>query len=131
MPDLATTEGTVKVLRWLVCVGQQVKRGEPLLEVETDKANMEVESFITGTVTELLAKPEDEIAVGAAIAVVEVPAEPSAIQGPTEQDTPGPQNNNDAGPDAKPSGQAGTGTQKGRGMFARNRDRDGSSGKKD
>ena len=48
MPDLATTGSPIKVVRWLVDAGQQVRRGEPLLEVETDKAVMEVESVVTG-----------------------------------------------------------------------------------
>jgi len=37
MPDLATTGSPIKVLRWLVDVGQSVRRGEPLLEVETEQ----------------------------------------------------------------------------------------------
>ncbi len=48
MPDLATTGSPIKVLRWLVDVGQSVRRGEPLLEVETDKAVMQVESVVGG-----------------------------------------------------------------------------------
>ena len=48
MPDLATTGSPIKVLRWLVAAGQQVRRGEPLLEVETDKAVMQVESVVSG-----------------------------------------------------------------------------------
>ena len=38
MPDLATTGATLKVVRWLVAPGATVRRGEPILEVETDKA---------------------------------------------------------------------------------------------
>ena len=49
MPDLSATEGSdIAVKRWLVEVGGAVKRGQPLLEVETDKATMEVESIATG-----------------------------------------------------------------------------------
>ena len=60
MPDLGTTEAKIKVLKWLVLVGQEVKRGQALLEVETDKAAMEVESFGGGTLAEVVAQPEDE-----------------------------------------------------------------------
>ena len=45
MPDLSATEGSdILVRRWLVAVGARIKRGEPLVEVETDKATTEVES---------------------------------------------------------------------------------------
>ena len=44
MPDLATVDATVTVVAWLKEPGEQVKRGEPLLEVETDKAILPVES---------------------------------------------------------------------------------------
>ena len=72
MPDVATTEATVTVLRWLVEVGQPVKRGQPLVEIETDKATMEVESFVTGSLTEVHVAPEAEVDVGAVIATIEV-----------------------------------------------------------
>ena len=49
MPDLATVDDTVTLVKWLVEVGQPVRRGEPLLEVETDKAILVVESAVAGT----------------------------------------------------------------------------------
>ncbi|MFI5358345.1 MAG: lipoyl domain-containing protein, partial [Opitutales bacterium] len=36
MPDLATTDSEIKVIRWLVTIGQPIQRGQALLEVETD-----------------------------------------------------------------------------------------------
>ncbi len=71
MPDLSTTEGDVKLLRWHVQPGQSVQRGQPLLEVETDKATMDVESFTDGVIVELLAQPEEKVAVGQAILVID------------------------------------------------------------
>lgn len=71
MPDLSTTEGEVKVIKWLIEVGQKVERGQPLMEVETDKATMEMESVASGTLKETCVQPEDEVAVGAVIAIVE------------------------------------------------------------
>ena len=41
MPALGAVDDMVKVLRWLVEVGQMIERGQPLLEVETDKSIME------------------------------------------------------------------------------------------
>ena len=43
VPKLSATMETVKVLRWLKQAGDKVAMGEPLVELETDKATMEVE----------------------------------------------------------------------------------------
>jgi pyruvate/2-oxoglutarate dehydrogenase complex dihydrolipoamide acyltransferase (E2) component len=75
MPDLSATEGSdILVRRWLVAEGARVKRGQPLLEVETDKATTEVESLATGVVTEILARSDVKVAVGQVIARIEVEA---------------------------------------------------------
>lgn len=70
MPDLATTKAEVEVKAWLVKVGQPVRRGQLLLEVETDKTVMEVESVVTGILKAVYAQPGDEIAAGQVIAIV-------------------------------------------------------------
>lgn len=71
MPDLATTGGELKIIKWLVEVGQAVERGQSLLEVETDKAAVEVEAFTAGTLTEIRANVDDLVSVGDVIAVIE------------------------------------------------------------
>lgn len=79
MPDLATTGSAVRILRWLVKPGEAVTRGQPLLEVETDKAAMEVESIVTGTLVSTHFAEGDEVSAGAVMAVVNAasPAAPS------------------------------------------------------
>ncbi len=73
MPDLSATEGTeIAVVRWLIEVGSPVKRGQPLLEVETDKAVQEVESIVTGTLKAVHVQPEQAVPVGHIIATFEV-----------------------------------------------------------
>ncbi len=73
MPDLSATEGSdILVRRWLVPEGARVKRGQPLLEVETDKATTEVESVATGIVAEILARPDLKVAIGQVIARIDV-----------------------------------------------------------
>jgi pyruvate dehydrogenase E2 component (dihydrolipoamide acetyltransferase) len=73
MPDLSATEGSdILVKRWLVMEGAKVKRGQPLLEVETDKAAMEVESAAAGTIMEIVARPDTKVAIGQVIARIEV-----------------------------------------------------------
>lgn len=73
MPDLATNEGTeLGISRWLVEVGQPIKRGQPLLEVETDKAVQEVESVAQGTLKAVHAQPGQKVSVGTVIATIQV-----------------------------------------------------------
>ena len=74
MPDLSTTEGSdIGITKWLVEIGQPVKRGQPLLEVETDKAVQEVECIATGTLKAVHAQPGDQVPVGHIIATIETP----------------------------------------------------------
>jgi pyruvate dehydrogenase E2 component (dihydrolipoamide acetyltransferase) len=70
MPSLGAdmTEGTVT--RWLVKPGDQVRRGDIVVEIETDKADMEVEIFETGTIDTLLVPEGERVAVGTPLAVV-------------------------------------------------------------
>ena len=68
MPDLATVDATVTVVAWLKEPGEQVKRGEPLLEVETDKAILPVESPVLGVLCEITAPSGSEVETGQVIA---------------------------------------------------------------
>jgi pyruvate dehydrogenase E2 component (dihydrolipoamide acetyltransferase) len=78
MPDLATTDSAIRVVRWFIEPGQLVKRGQPLLEVETDKATMEVESVVNGVLQAVRAGINDEVSAGQVIAVLEVEDSTSA-----------------------------------------------------
>jgi pyruvate/2-oxoglutarate dehydrogenase complex dihydrolipoamide acyltransferase (E2) component len=71
MPDLSANEAEIKVVKWLIMPGQSVKRGQPLLEVETDKATVEVECIISGVLVETSAAVEQKVAVGDIIAVID------------------------------------------------------------
>ena len=68
VPKLSATMETVKVLRWLKQVGDKVTMGEPLVELETDKATMEVESPADGTLEAVLGAEGEELSVGAVLA---------------------------------------------------------------
>lgn len=82
VPELAEsiTEGTVA--RWLKQPGETVERGEFIVELETDKVNVEIISEEAGTVQELLAEEGDTVEVGQVIAIVgegtAAPATPAA-----------------------------------------------------
>lgn len=75
MPALGMAQETGKLVRWLKHDGEQVAKGEPLMEVETDKATVEVESPASGTLTAVTAAGGDDIAVGKAIAMILAPGE--------------------------------------------------------
>lgn len=70
MPSLGAdmTEGTL--VQWNVKPGDPVKRGDIIAIVGTEKADIEVEVYETGTVEKLIAKPGDKLPVGTPIAVI-------------------------------------------------------------
>ena len=68
MPRLSDSMEEGTVLKWLVDVGDEVKRGEPLVEIETDKANMTYDADADGVLTEVLAQEGDTLAIGEVIA---------------------------------------------------------------
>src|SRR5689334_4206314 len=67
------TEGTV--VRWVKKEGEEVKTGEIVAEIETDKVTMEMESFDAGTMAAQLVREGEKAAVGAVIAVLAGPKE--------------------------------------------------------
>lgn len=75
LPDLG--EGTVssEIVAWHVKVGDQVKEDQPMVEMSTDKAVVEMPAPISGRVVSLGGQPGDHIAVGAALIVLETGAE--------------------------------------------------------
>ena len=67
-PDPTTEQ--VRVVRWLKQKGELVAKDEPILEVETDKAVVEVESFAEGTLLESLVSIDETIPVSTVVAIV-------------------------------------------------------------
>lgn len=75
MPALGVAQETGKLVRWLKAEGEPVERGEPLMEVETDKATVEIEAPASGTLAGVTAQPGDEVPVGRPIATILAPGE--------------------------------------------------------
>lgn len=71
VPELAEsiTEGTIA--EWLKQEGDHVKKGEPIVELETDKINVEINSDFDGVIKQLLFMPGDNVQVGQVIAVLD------------------------------------------------------------
>jgi pyruvate/2-oxoglutarate dehydrogenase complex dihydrolipoamide acyltransferase (E2) component len=70
LPRLSQATKDAVIVRWFGTEGDQVASGEPLLEVETDKASVEIESPATGTLLKILAQPDATVLVGEILAII-------------------------------------------------------------
>ena len=89
MPHVGESVTEAIIDKWLVSSGDSIRRYDPLVEVVTDKVNMEVPAPRDGTITELLVNEGDTVQMGAPIAVMEVEGavpttEPSPATEPVE-----------------------------------------------
>ena len=73
IPRLGSSDESdeVRVLRWIKNQGDKVRKGEALLEVETDKVNVEIEAPDNGELLEISALEGDFIKFGAVVAVID------------------------------------------------------------
>ena len=90
MPTLGSdmTEGTL--VEWKKKVGERVFKGEIIAEVDTEKAAIEIESFHSGVIEQLLAKPGERVPVGRVMAIIReegTQAQP-AVQAPASRASP-------------------------------------------
>lgn len=71
VPELAEsiTEGTIA--EWLKSEGDMIQKGEALVELETDKVNVEINADESGIIKQFLFKPGDSVAVGQVIAIID------------------------------------------------------------
>lgn len=75
MPEVLANTGEAIIQTWLVSVGQQISIGDPVAEIETEKAVVEYAAEVEGVLARLIAEPGTTIAVGDPIAVVTAPGE--------------------------------------------------------
>ena len=78
MPEVLANTGEAIIQTWLVSVGQQISIGDPIAEIETEKAVVEYAAEVEGILASLIAEPGTTIAVGEPIAVVAAPGEDAA-----------------------------------------------------
>ncbi len=71
MPVLGMSQDTGRLVRWLKSAGERVEKGEPLMEVETDKAVVEIEAPASGILAQALAAEGEEVPVAQVVAVIE------------------------------------------------------------
>lgn len=70
MPKLGADMNTGRLLSWSKQVGERIERGDIIAEVHTDKADIEIESFISGVIEKFLIEPGDEVPIGTVIAII-------------------------------------------------------------
>ena len=70
MPKLGETMEEGTIINWLVAEGDSVRKGDIVMNIETDKAVLEVESFVEGTVLKIVVPEAETVPVGAVVAYV-------------------------------------------------------------
>jgi len=75
MPKLSEAMETGKVIQWLKKEGDAVKGGDVIAEIETDKANVEIEAFGSGVLRKIMVGPGGQVPVGDLIGVIADPSE--------------------------------------------------------
>ena len=75
LPKLGMNQEDGELVRWLVSEGAHVTAGQPILEVETDKATVELESPAEGIVARILRREGDIVPINGVVAVILAPGE--------------------------------------------------------
>lgn len=88
MPQLSDTMSSGKILTWKMNEGDTVKRGDILAEVETDKANLEIESFFNGTLVQIAVPAGSVAKVGEVIALIGDAGEAKVAKAPSVSSAP-------------------------------------------
>jgi pyruvate dehydrogenase E2 component (dihydrolipoamide acetyltransferase) len=82
MPALEMAQESGKILSWLKKEGEAIAKGEPILEIETDKAVVEVEAPDTGVLAGVKSQAGDVVPVGVTIAWIVAPGEQPPAESP-------------------------------------------------
>ena len=88
LPDVGEGIAEGEVVRWLVAEGAAVREDDPLVEILTDKANIEIPSPVSGTVVKILAAPGQIVKVGGLLVLIEPAAVKTAVVGGAVLATP-------------------------------------------
>ena len=91
MPNLGFDTQEGRLVEWVKQIGDQVKVGDVIAIVESDKADVELESIATGVVLEHLVEPDTVVAIGSSIARVGDPDEADAERAATTSVSDGEQ----------------------------------------
>ena len=79
VPSLGESITEATIGKWMKSLGQEVFKGEPLVEIETDKVTQELYAEDNGIIKELLFKEQEEVKIGEVIAILELKSDFRAI----------------------------------------------------
>ena len=82
LPDIGEGIAEAEIVAWHVAVGDRVEEDQNIADMMTDKATVEMESPVSGTVVELAGEVGDQVAIGAALVVIETEGDVSAEEAP-------------------------------------------------
>ena len=93
VPQIGESVTSVFIARWILAPGQAVRAGEPVVEVDSDKASMEIPAPVSGVLLRQLAAEGDEVEVGSVLGHIdengEAPAKEVASEAPKEDQAGG------------------------------------------
>ena len=90
MPQLGETVAEGKILAWFKSVGDEIKEGDNLFEVETDKVTIEIQAVVSGRLNEIRVSAGDVAKVGAIVAVIGGESPPKAALQPEAEQAAAP-----------------------------------------
>ncbi|MES1983670.1 MAG: dihydrolipoamide acetyltransferase family protein [Pseudomonadota bacterium] len=106
LPDIGEGISEAEIVAWHVAVGDRVEEDQGLADMMTDKATVELESPVAGTVVELAGEPGDQVSIGAMLVVIETEGKVE-IETPSEEiveaENPGVEEVAPAGEDSAPA----------------------------
>ncbi len=80
MPQLGADMSAGKLLRWRKNPGDRIQRGDIIADVETDKADIEIEVFTSGVIEKFIVQPGEKVPVGTALAIIRQDGEPARAE---------------------------------------------------
>ena len=94
LPDIGEGISEAEIVAWHVKVGDRVEEDSAVADMMTDKATVEMESPVAGTVLELAGEVGDQVSIGSALVVIETEGETAAetreeVEEQLEAETPG------------------------------------------
>lgn len=112
VPQLGLTMETGTILQWVKAEGDKVEKGQPVVVIQTDKVEYEVEAPVAGTLLKIAAKEGTELPVGSLMGVIGQPGEDiSALLGGAPAPAPGPAPSSRHGAESSTGGPGGGGPQ--------------------
>jgi pyruvate dehydrogenase E2 component (dihydrolipoamide acetyltransferase) len=82
MPQLGADMTAGKLLRWRKNMGDRILRGDIIADVETDKADIEIEVFTSGVIENFLVQPGEKVPVGTVLAIIQEEGKPTMAEAP-------------------------------------------------